>query len=256
MWKKVASSVFLGLLGTVSAMDGEVTASATKDVVEGATLEEHSAFRGFYGGLGFSINNMGTKNHFHWSGDAVPELESDHRSSNPGGFALLGFGWKMRSNGLYTGIEVGVDLAPAFSYADIDKMYATGTNNSFYSIRTRISGIIPSGALRIGYVDQDSKILTYLKGGVSYIKATETFINETNNAATKSTHQYSTSGVSPFVGIGIEKAFARRATARLEGVFTLGKKGERNYPDGKEILTRKDGVTLRAIVCFHLKIGS
>ncbi|MDR0968255.1 MAG: hypothetical protein LBL99_01300 [Holosporaceae bacterium] len=256
---------------------------------EEIVADEHPAYEGWYAGFGFHAANVGVRNDYTYgtryhgaagyggapavaAGDwatigladlpGTEESESDDRNTRLGGSIVLGFGKKLKTNGAYFGIEAGLDFSPASNYYHAHKVSALSSR--LYDIETKVNGIVPSISLKGGFVDCATKILTYLKVGAAYTKMTEHYWESIAGVAggavigqpvvNDSIHKCST--LVPIIAIGIEKAFAKRMTARLEMEYKFPKSKIKDFGEyGKTKLTQKTGITLRALFCAHVKVG-
>jgi opacity protein-like surface antigen len=109
--------------------------------------------------------------------------------------------------------------------------------------------------LKFGIVDCNSRVLAYLKAGASYAKSKEWFVEwyQGNIDVGPSTNELST--VTPIVALGLEKACGKKTTCRLELEYKFNKSKSKYFSAGDYTkLTQKDAITLRALVCYNVKI--
>ena len=263
--KKIVFSVMaLGLCFAVNAADDEQT--------EEAQIEAHPAYEGFYFGLGFHAADTGEKNDYtygkyftefsvdagtsyptgRWEGTTDEEI--NHTSTRLGGSFLLGIGKKLRGPA-YLALEGGLDVARPTNYSRIDVYSRT---DRLYSVNVGRKGLTPWFALRGGFVDCETKILTYLKVGGSLSKSTESYSEYllVTDETISSTHKIS--GLSPLVALGAEKAFARRMSGRLEAEYKFPKNKNKQFgtDHGSVKLTQKGSFTLRTVISYNVKIGA
>ncbi|MDR1982425.1 MAG: hypothetical protein LBQ08_01340 [Holosporaceae bacterium] len=222
-----------------------------------AAIEESSAFDGFYFGLGFHAANTGEKNEFIWN-DGFVDKESDDSTTRLGGSLVTGFGKKISSSRAYVGIEAGLDFAPNSVNMHMAKFSDSAQPASrYYDLITRRNGLTPSLALRFGFTDCSTRILTYIKAGASYAKSTEYYIEWAGGNPIVGPSENKLSGVTPIVALGIEKGCGKKMTGRLELEYKFGKNKTKTFDDGASTkLTQKDALTLRAMVCYNVKLGS
>jgi hypothetical protein len=191
--------------------------------------------------------------------DANPgfvETEVNDNKTRLGGSIVLGFGKKMKSSPAYFGIEAGLDVAPNTVSHAADKLSERGRA---YTITTSVNGIVPSLALRVGFVDCETKILTYIRAGGSCIKAKEHYDEYSAvRILDMASSDNKVSSVVPVVALGIEKAFARKMTGRLELAYRFDKNKVKEFSGdhGSTKLTSKGAISLRALFCAHLKVGA
>ncbi len=250
------------LASALLAMPAFAEDAAVETVDNVAIEQQHAAYEGFYLGLGVAASNVGAKQEVKYSKDFSKVANSD--TTRLMGTVAFGFGKKLKGKGFYAGIEAGLDFGPASTIANFDGNAGTGNNTGStvgYDAEIRINGFVPSLALRLGFVDCETKMMTYLKLGAAYGKAVSSFrtFDELDDT-TFSTVDVKVSTITPIVALGIEKAFAKKMTARLEAEYKFGKsKNSARVADAEvgehEIkLTQKGTITLRAMFCYNIKI--
>ena len=102
-------------------------------------------------------------------------------------------------------------------------------------------GLFPSVGLRLGYVVPKYNTMVYLKVSGSYSKL-ESFSDGDSE-------KIKVDKIAPSLALGLEKAFGKRFTARLEGDYRFkSKKTEENAE-----LKAHEGFTVRALVSYNVR---
>ena len=264
--KKIALAAAL-LAAPVFAEDAAV------ETVDNVAIEQqHAAYEGFYFGIGAAAADNGAKCELEYPGITPFAKILNGNATRLMGTVALGFGKKLQGKGFYAGIEAGLDFGPASTSGNFDGNAGNlpGVWTAGYDIEVRHNGFVPALGLRLGFVDCETKIMTYLKVGASYLKTVadyRTFDATDDTEATKC--NVKTSTITPFVALGIEKAFAKKMTARVEAEYKFGKNKTSgspanaaqagnipagNIPEHNIKLTQKGTITLRAMFCYNVKI--
>lgn len=252
--------------GVASFAFAEEAAVVTSNEI--AVEQEHAAYEGFYFGLGVMTRATGEKVDYHGAVGAADDYnESNSSPMCLGGTIVAGFGKKMKTNQAYAGIEAGLDFSPNSYSANADKYTAdlACANVVTYNLYTKRNGLIPSVAVRFGLVDCNTKILTYAKAGISYAKSTETYqqwaIALAQAALDTPPATFKNSGITPILALGLEKSFAKKMTCRVEAEYKFGKNKSKIFTNAltgdagsSKQLRQKDAITLRAMVCYNVKI--
>lgn len=253
--KKLAFSVFAAMFAF-----GASAAEAEPEVaVEG---QECCPYTGFYFGLGLKAADGGVKGITTEAHDATKNYPDDtgtdfnEHHTNLGGTLTLGFGKAVKKG--FFGIEAGLD------FAQNDNFYncVSTTEGKVFETYARQNGTIPSIALRAGYIDPNTKVLTYIKAGAAYVKAKANY--EIMLTAGDFSAEGKVSKFTPIVALGIEKPFSRNMRARLEAEYRF--KSHKNFnfaaPAGSGStyagtikLENKDAITFRAMAVYNVKMG-
>ncbi|MDR2267999.1 MAG: hypothetical protein LBD81_00935 [Holosporaceae bacterium] len=235
------------------------------DAATTSTDDELVCHNGFYFGLGVDLEDSGERNDFKYapgSGDSETFLrEVDGHSTRIGGSLLLGFGRKIPGKPIYLGIEAGLDAKRCSVYSQANN---TANGVRYFDILAKRNGLVPSLALRIGHYHADTGVLTFLKVGVSYAKSSSEYTEWDIDAAgldkvTVRNYCECTS-YSPLVALGLEKAFTRCCSARVEAEYRLGKNKTKAFTGhggdhgAANKLYQKDSVNIRALVCYNVKV--
>lgn len=225
--KKLAFSVFVAAL-TFGANAVEKV-EKVETTTTSATTVTGSVFDGVYFGLGIAVVDDGIKT---WN-SAENEVESDHKAKLAGTIAL-GYGRVVKEK-LYLGLEAGLD---ASQYSEFNER------------EVRINGLVPSAALKLGYVKPESKSMIYLKAGAGYSRA-------------KLTPEHVTVGYgnfkwSPIFALGGEKVFGDMR-ARLEAEYRFRTKKNFAGTDDKGAasnyeFTNRGAITVRVMAIYSVKM--
>jgi hypothetical protein len=152
-----------------------------------------------------------------------------------------------------------LDFAPNTTITNLAKVSDKVVALREYDVITTRNGLVPSIALRLGFTDCNARVLPYVKVGVSYSKSKEWYAeyDPANYGALLLTSHNEVSGVTPIVFLGIEKSCGKKMTGRLEIGYKFNKKKTRDFNGGESTtLTQKDAITIRAMVCYNVKLGS
>ena len=232
------------------------------DVATHAVEHAHPAYEGFYYGAGIYAEKLGLKGDYIATNGRTGTL-FNRETTTLGGTILVGFGKKMPSNQFYAGIEVGYDFGSNSNMTEMDKIQTTGLapNLVFYDVYAKRVGSVPNVAIRLGYVDCHSKMLSYLKVSGKWSKASVTHESRLGAAANVdngdplTTLTASVSGITPAVAIGVEKAFGKKGTIRSELEYTFGRSNTITSGNTSVKAYKKDTIAFRTVLCYNVKIG-
>ena len=232
------------------------------DVATHAVEHAHPAYEGFYYGAGIYAEKLGLKADYIASAGRSGNI-FNRETMTLGGTILVGFGKKMPSNQFYAGIEVGYDFGSNSNMTEMDKIQTTniaGGNYMLYDVYAKRVGSVPNVAIRLGYVDCHSKMLSYLKVSGKWSKASLTHVSRTgqiDNITPVTTLTTSVSGITPAVAIGVEKAFGKKGTIRSELEYTFGRSNTVTAANGNSSVKayKKDTIAFRTVLCYHVKLG-
>lgn len=242
------------------------------DVATHTVEHAHPAYEGFYYGAGIYAEKLGLKADYYGSNGRGGNI-FNRETTTLGGTILVGFGKKMPSNQFYAGIEVGYDFGSNSNMTEMDKIQTTtyAQNLLAYDVYGKRVGSVPNVAIRLGYVDCHSKMLSYLKVSGKWSKASITHDSRLGqpqlahgaagalNGARLDSLTASVSGITPSVAIGVEKAFGKKGTIRSELEYTFGRSNTVNAHFGAGDvslkLDKKDTIAFRTVLCYNVKIG-
>ena len=234
------------------------------DVATHAVEHAHPAYEGFYYGAGIYAEKLGLKADYIATNGRSGTL-FNRETTTLGGTILVGFGKKMPSNQFYAGIEVGYDFGSNSNMTEMDKINTTSMapNLVLYDVYAKRVGSVPNVAIRLGYVDCHSKMLSYLKVSGKWSKASVTHESRLGAAANVdngdllTTLTASVSGITPAVAIGVEKAFGKKGTIRSELEYTFGRSNTVTAANGNSSVKayKKDTIAFRTVLCYNVKIG-
>lgn len=267
--KKIALAAAL-LAAPVFAED-----AAVETVDNVAVEQQHAAYEGFYFGLGVEAQEVGHKVEYTWPAAAGggTDKDSDNGRTRLAGALVLGFGKKLQGKGFYAGIEAGLNFGPATNECYAEK-YGIGSGaddnyNLWYDLNVKHNSFVPSLALRFGFVDCETKMMTYIKLGAAYSRVKATYTDWNRNATRQINSESKCNGITPLIALGVEKAFAKKMTGRLEAEYRFGHSKSTDgigiifpqnpanpvveAPDSVK-LTQKGTITLRAMFCYNVKI--
>ena len=234
------------------------------DVATHAVEHAHPAYEGFYYGAGIYAEKLGLKGDYIATNGRSGTL-FNRETTTLGGTILVGFGKKMPSNQFYAGIEVGYDFGSNSNMTEMDKIQTThqAPNLVLYDVYAKRVGSVPNVAIRLGYVDCHSKMLSYLKVSGKWSKASVTHesrvgaADAVDNGDPLTTLTASVSGITPAVAIGVEKAFGKKGTIRSELEYTFGRSNTVTAANGNSSVKayKKDTIAFRTVLCYNVKIG-
>ena len=241
-----------------------------------AIEQQHAAYEGFYFGIGFEAAEIGHKVEYTWP-TGETDVDANHSQTRVGGALVFGFWKKIPGKNFYAGIEAGINFGPTTTERSADN-YAQGNDPAagtqltyLYDLEVKHNSFVPQLALRFGYVDCETKMMTYIKLGAAYsrVKGIYNDWTEDNNSTMtlRSSSEFKCNGITPIVALGVEKAFAKKMTGRLEAEYRFGHSkstsGESTYLDSTQQpktgndsskLIQKGTITLRAMFCYNIKI--
>jgi len=223
--KKLAFSVFAAALafGAEAVERVETTAAET---------ESCSGYDGFYLGVGVAVVNDGYVVEDRFSSEI--EKGSDYKTKLAASLAL-GFGGRIKEKA-YLGLETGLDASQNSEYDDGN---------------IRIGGLLPSVALKIGFIHPETRSMGYLKAGAAYSRTKR--IDDDTSAVFHSCRW------SPIVALGAEKLFGKNVRTRFEAEyrFRTNKTFNDVVNEDKKVesfkLTNRGAVTLRAMAIYTIK---
>lgn len=206
------------------------SASFAEDVViseQAAPVE--NAFDTFYFGLGIG----GSFVKYDGANDAMKQVnvKLNEKCNRFIGSAVIGAGKTFKQR-FYAGAEILMDFTKAKTKT-VEKQIA-GAN---VKVEGKFQGITPQFAVRLGYVNPCWNTLFYGKMGVAYNKGYGTVAGIDQKFDEKK---------AGFVlGLGVEKMFCKKFSARLEGDYNFGNK--------KNGVKFNKGFTVRALVAYNIK---
>lgn len=212
--KKILLSAAVGsLFFTANADQTVVTAHEEPAiVVEQAPEVCECPFGGLYLGLGI--------------GGSFLKHDADLKANRFIGTVALG-GGKVFKEKYYLGLE---------GMMDFTKQKKKEFTEDGHKIQAKTSGCIPSIGIRLGYVY--NTWLVYGKISASHASFEVNDFTENENFSVKK--------FAPALALGVEKAFCKKFTARLEGDWRFASK--------KEGTSTNKGFTVRALVAYNVKI--
>ncbi|MDR1375372.1 MAG: porin family protein [Holosporaceae bacterium] len=212
------------LLSYAAAFAGDEAVIATDDAAYDGAASCECAFDSVYLGLGIGGSFLKVK------AEPAP-AHGDGKSNRFIGTVFVGAGKTFKKK-FYVGPELMLDFTKNKTHGDYSN---TGDG-------TRHNGVAPQFGLRIGGIVKNSW-LVYLKVAGVHSKASGKF----------SGTELSCSKVSPALALGVEKAFCKKFSARLEGeyVFNANKTSKVNDTDCK--IKNEGGFNIRALVAYNIK---
>ena len=228
--KKLAFSVFAAALTFgANAADRAKAANVAKLVKETkAVTDTCCGYDGFYVGLGIATIDDGIRI---WN-SSEDETESDHKVKLAGTLAL-GYGKRIKEKA-YLGLEAGVDVSQ---------------HSEFNQKEVIINGLVPSAALKLGFVHPKTGIMGYLKAGAAYSRV--------KLAPEHVTAVYGNYKWSPLVALGGEKLCGNLRT-RLEAEYRFRTKKDFTGLDdqGDTVnyeLTNRGAITFKLMAIYTIK---
>lgn len=258
--KKLAFSVFAAAL--------TFGANAADDVA--AAAENCCGYDGFYFGLGISAINNGVKTETTdaYLGGARKDqdigVDTNDHDTKFAGSLTLGYGRRVHEKA-YIGLEAGLD---ATKNSNFNHASMLTTSNRLYEVDSKVNGLTPSIALKLGYVHPGTRGMVYLKAGVAYSKARADY-RETEyvrSIGDYNDYNYSrkVSKWSPIIALGGEKLCGKNVRTRLEVEYKFKANGKVDFNDGLAAndpdyyngtvkVTNKDSITLRAMAVYTIR---
>lgn len=235
MKKIVASTALAGLLSpmALNADTTVVTAHEEPAIVEQAPEECCSPDFGgiqFILGIGGSFLKAEVKDK-----DNGTNAKISKNANRFIGTVGLG-GGKVFKDKFYVGMEVLFDFTKNKDWTE-QITYRTVNQNA----KLKSNGLFTSLGLRLGYIVPKYNTMVYFKVAGSHSSAKVNL--ETSNKELKAAK------IVPTLALGVEKAFCKKFTARLEGEYRF--KGTKKE-DGYE-LKANDGFNIRALVSYNVR---
>ena len=217
--KKLAFSVFAAAL----------TFGANADVQTPAA-DGCCGFNGFYLGLGVAAVDHGIK----VENSADSSYNNAQHCTRLAGTVAAGYGRVIKEKA-YLGLEAGLDATQ---------------NSEFVSNDIKINGLIPSAALKLGYVHPSTKCMAYLKAGAAYSKAKLTNDDALRFSGTEK-FEIKNSKWSPIVALGGEKLCGKHFRTRLEAEYRFRTNKSHEVIANETVkLVNKGAITLRAMAVY------
>ena len=258
--KKLAFSVFAAAL--------TFGADAAENVETAAASESCCGYDGFYFGLGIAGVNGGVKTEsidIEDDSGSLPKdcgVDSNDHSTKFAGSLTLGYGKRVNGKA-YIGLEAGLDATQNSDFVHSD----VSVTGKMYEIDSKVNGLVPSIALKLGYVHPETRGMIYLKAGAAYSKAKACY-KETNYFTQGGSpdfwnYEAKVSKWSPIIALGGEKLCGKNIRTRLEVEyrFSSNKKVDFNSNSalsdnyrGTMKATNKNAITLRAMVIYTVRM--
>lgn len=244
-------------------MNKVIVSALCAGIAFGANAQGKEAHEGFYGGVGVCYHHILNKKTQVYYYDADLALGAHHayldhaiidnKTKKVGGSIVIGHG-KFITGNLYGALELTCDITgnknTDATYIDIDDL----GNQLDIGYSSKISGFIPSFALRLGahcdYIDS----LFYTRLGIAQVRSEFT---ELHDAYKHNTRKFSK--IAPLVGVGIETKICD-FNCRLECDYRFQTRKEDNSdvvaPDGDYVVVshKTKGYTGRFLVTYNIKI--
>lgn len=270
--KKLAFSVFAAALtfGGVHASD-EVAADESTSCC---------GYDGFYFGLGIGATDSGVKtettdSYRNGTQDTTDfGVDSNDHDTKFIGNAVLGFGKRIQEKA-YLALEAGLDASQNSNFYHPGICSVDGKS---FEVRTRSNGLVPSAAIRLGYVHPATQSMVYLKAGAAYSKARawyeDSYNSNGDSEADLMRYEGKCAKWSPIIALGAEKLCGKNLRTRFEVEyrFAANKKFDFNNADrigktanwgdnpvnkeykGTIKLTNKNAITLRAMAIYTVRM--
>ncbi|MBO4405445.1 MAG: hypothetical protein J5821_01820 [Alphaproteobacteria bacterium] len=261
--KKLAFSVFAAAL--------TFGANAADDVEVAAASESCCGYDGFYFGMGIAATDSGVKTETTYaygqdSSGNVGTLSDDFGVDTNDhdtrfiGSLTLGYGKRIKERA-YLGLEAGLDAGKNSNFVHAG-MYSV--NGKTFEVQSRQNGLVPSVALKLGYVHPGTRGMVYLKAGAAYSKAKTDYTDWDVVANKVFPYNGSCSKWAPIVALGGEKLCGKNIRTRLEVEYRFGANKKFDFNNGVTDgvgdyrgtvkLTSKDAITLRAMAVYTVKM--
>ena len=257
--KKLAFSVFAAAL-TFGANAAESVETAP------AASESCCGYDGFYFGLGIAGVNGGVKTETTdaYLGGARRDqdvgVDTNDHDTKFAAALTLGYGRRVHEKA-YIGLEAGLD---ATKNSNFNHAGMLTTNNRQYEVDSKVNGLTPSIALKLGYVHPGTRGMVYLKAGVAYSKANAVY-RELDPVAGDFGYSRKVSKWSPIIALGGEKLCGKNIRTRLEVEYKFKTNGkvdfnngldpaDPDYYNGTVKVTNKDTITLRAMAIYTVRM--
>jgi len=253
--KKLAFSVFAAAL--------TFGANAAENVETAAADTSCCGYDGFYFGLGIAGINNGVKTETTAAylnnnrEDKDIGVDTNDHDMKFAGSLTLGYGRRIKEKA-YIGLEAGLDAAKNSDFCHAN-MYTDNTRA--FSVNSKINGLTPSVALKLGYVHPATKGMVYLKAGAAYSVA-KAYYEEVDGNGLNYGYSKKVSKWSPIVALGGEKLCGKNIRTRLEVEyrFKTNKSVDFDHTDsvngrynGTVKVTNKDAITLRLMAIYTVR---
>ena len=259
--KKLAFSIFAAAL-TFGANAAESVETAP------AASESCCGYDGFYFGLGIAGVNGGVKTETidaKFEGNPAPDdigVDADDSYTKFAGTVTLGYGRRIKEKA-YIGLEAGLDASRNSNFVHPGKI----SGDRLYEINSKVNGLVPSVALKLGYVHPGTRGMIYLKAGAAYSKAQASYLDwfTDDHGKAISNYPYSkkVSKWSPIIALGGEKLCGKNLRTRLEVEYRFSSNKKFDFDANKAVgkdyigtvkVTNKDTVTLRAMAIYTVRM--
>ena len=225
--KKLTFSIFAATLAFGANAD-----------VEPAAAANCCAYDGLFFGLGVSAVDAGVKTEttnvygaktFYTTADkyilgeltADEGIDTNDHDTRFTANAILGYGKRIQEKA-YVAIEAGLDAGQNSNFCHIGMSPEGGKK---YDVISKNNGLIPSAALRLGYINPETKTMVYLKAGAAYSQA-KTYYEDSYLGAYDNgdkvdrfdiiTYSGKCSKWTPIVALGFEKVTGKNFRTRAE----------------------------------------
>lgn len=250
--KKLAFSLFAAAFAFGISADSEI-----EDQVIDAQDQIEKAFDGFYGAFGIHVSEFGVKTETGNVGTANlgdAGVDTNDHSTDLGGTIALGFGKKVKTCA-FCAIEAGLDIRKTKHFVHAGMM---NTGGRIWEVTNKVNGFIPSLSFVIGYIEPQTKVLSYLKLGAAYSKST-TYYEESPGVNQNFGYGRSVSKICPIVALGIARPFSNKSIARLEVEYRFKANNTLDFVSpfnaqykGTVKATNKDSITFRLMFVRNL----
>lgn len=254
--KKLAFSIFAAAL-TFGANAAESVETAP------AASESCCGYDGFYFGLGIAGVNGGVKTETidaKFGGNPAPDdigVDADDSYTKFAGTVTLGYGRRIKEKA-YIGLEAGLDASRNSNFVHPGNI----SGDRLYEINSKVNGLVPSVALKLGYVHPGTRGMIYLKAGAAYSKAQASYLDWFNDGS-KYSYSQKVSKWSPIIALGGEKLCGKNLRTRLEVEYRFSSNKKFDFDANKAVgkdyigtvkVTNKDTVTLRAMAIYTVRM--
>lgn len=255
--KKLAFSVFAAALTFgANAVESVETAPAAS--------ESCCGYDGFYFGLGIAGVNGGIKTETtdaKLDGEFQPDdigVDTDDSYTKFAGTVTLGYGRRIKEKA-YIGLEAGLDASRNSNFVHP----GISSKDRCFEVNSKVNGLVPSVALKLGYVHPGTRGMVYLKAGAAYSKAQASYLDwlDTDNGIN---YPYSkkVSKWSPIIALGGEKLCGKNLRTRLEVEYRFSSNKKIDFDTnekgtdytGTVKVTNKDTITLRAMAIYTVRM--
>ncbi|MDR2794959.1 MAG: outer membrane beta-barrel protein [Holosporaceae bacterium] len=202
--------------------------------------EYNCPFCGVYLTLGVGGSFLKNKIDGHIGQDqARANIKSDNQNVNRViGVVGLG-GGKVFNDTIYVGGDILCDFSSS-KEKNVENITVDGAAlGAGWIAKIKTAAVIPSVALRLGYFNKNAEILLFTKIAASYTSST---LKANNGNAFVGEEKISK--FAPALGLGIEKAFSKKFSGRLEGEYRFNSR--------KDAFKAAGAVNVRALVAYHI----